>query len=340
METQKRRIKTAIVILNWNGKDWLEKFLPTIIQHSDTAEIIIADNGSTDDSLLFLSKNFPNIKVINNKENLGFAGGYNNALDRIHAEYYVLLNSDVEVSDNWLLPIIRLMDKDKDIAACQPKLLDFNNRKKFEYAGASGGFLDNLGYPFCRGRIFNFLEEDTGQYNDTAEVFWATGACLFVRADIFWEVGGFDSDFFAHQEEIDLCWRLRNKGYKIMVEPKSEVYHAGGGTLNASSSFKTYLNFRNNLCMLFKNLPLSSLFFVVIFRLLLDAVASITFLKQKDGFSHFFAIIKAHFYFYCAIPKLIIKRQKIKQKNKLVSKVNWSILFKNKVKGIKQFSDL
>ena len=340
METQKRRIKTAIVILNWNGKDWLEKFLPTIIQHSDMAEIIIADNGSTDDSLLFLSKNFPNIKVINNKENLGFAGGYNNALDQIHAEYYVLLNSDVEVSDNWLLPIIRLMDKDKDIAACQPKLLDFNNRKKFEYAGASGGFLDNLGYPFCRGRIFNFLEEDAGQYNDTAEVFWATGACLFVRADIFWEVGGFDSDFFAHQEEIDLCWRLRNKGYKIMVEPKSEVYHVGGGTLNASSSFKTYLNFRNNLCMLFKNLPLPCLFFVVIFRLLLDAVASITFLKQKDGFSHFFAIIKAHFYFYCAIPKLIIKRQKIKQKNKLVSKVNWSILFKNKVKGIKQFSDL
>jgi len=340
METQKSRIKTAIVILNWNGKDWLEKFLPTIIQHSDMAEIIIADNGSTDDSLLFLSKNFPNIKVINNKENLGFAGGYNNALDRIHAEYYVLLNSDVEVSDNWLLPIIRLMDKDKDIAACQPKLLDFNNRKKFEYAGASGGFLDNLGYPFCRGRIFNFLEEDAGQYNDTAEVFWATGACLFVRSDIFWEVGGFDSDFFAHQEEIDLCWRLRNKGYKIMVEPKSEVYHVGGGTLNASSSFKTYLNFRNNLCMLFKNLPLPCLFFVVIFRLLLDAVASITFLKQKDGFSHFFAIIKAHFYFYCAIPKLIVKRQKIKQKNKLVGKVNWSILFKNKVKGIKQFSDL
>ena len=340
METQKRRIKIAIVILNWNGKDWLEKFLPTIIQYSNTAEIIIANNGSSDDSLLFLSKNFPDIKVINHKENLGFAGGYNNSLDRIHAEYYVLLNSDVEVSDNWLSPIISLMDKDKDIAACQPKLLDFNNRKKFEYAGASGGFLDNLGYPFCRGRIFNFLEEDAGQYNDTAEVFWATGACLFVRADIFWEVGGFDSDFFAHQEEIDLCWRLRNKGYKIMVEPKSEVYHVGGGTLNASSSFKTYLNFRNNLCMLFKNLPLPSLFFVVFFRLLLDAVAAITFLKQKDGFSHFFAILKAHFYFYCAIPKLIVKRQKIKQKNKLVGKVNWNILFKNKVKGIKQFSDL
>ena len=340
METQKRRIKTAIVILNWNGKDWLEKFLPTIIQRSDTAEIIIADNGSTDDSLLFLSQNLPTIKVINNKENLGFAEGYNNALNQIHAEYYVLLNSDVEVSDNWLFPIISLMDKDKNIAACQPKLLDFNNRTKFEYAGASGGFLDNLGYPFCRGRIFNFLEEDSGQYNDTTEVFWATGACLFVRADIFWEVGGFDADFFAHQEEIDLCWRLRNKGYKVMVEPKSEVYHVGGGTLDASSSFKTYLNFRNNLYMLFKNLSLPSLLFVVLFRLLLDAIAAITFLQQKDGFSHFFAIVKAHFCFYFAIPKLIVKRQKIQQKNKLVGKVNWSILFKNKIKGIKRFSDL
>ncbi len=340
METQKRRIKAAIVILNWNGKDWLEKFLPTIIQHSNTAEIIIADNGSTDNSLLFLSKNLPTIKVINNKENLGFTGGYNKALNQIHAEYYVLLNSDVEVSDNWLFPIVSLMDKDKNIAACQSKLLDFNNRTKFEYAGASGGFLDNLGYPFCRGRIFDCLEEDGGQYNDTTEVFWATGACLFVRADAFWEVGGFDADFFAHQEEIDLCWRLKNKGYKVMVEPKSEVYHVGGGTLNADSSFKTHLNFRNNLCMLFKNLPLTSLLFVIPLRLLLDAVAAITFLKQKNGFSHFFAIVKAHFSFYFTIPKLIAKRQKINQKNNLVGKVNWSILFRNKVKGVKQFSDL
>jgi GT2 family glycosyltransferase len=340
METQKIKIKIAVVILNWNGKDWLEKFLPTIVRYTTDAEIIIADNSSTDNSLLFLSENFPTIKVISNKENLGFAGGYNKALNQIHAEYYVLLNSDVEISKNWLFPIISLMDKDKDIAACQPKLLDFNNRKRFEYAGASGGFLDNLGYPFCRGRIFDSLEEDEGQYNDTTEIFWATGACLFVRADAFWEVDGFDADFFAHQEEIDLCWRLKNKEYKVMIEPKSKVYHVGGGTLNAGSAFKTHLNFRNNLCMLFKNLPFASLLFLIPFRLLLDTVAAITFLKQENGLSHFFAIVKAHFSFYFAIPKLIAKRKKINQKNNLVGQVNWSILFRNKIKGIKRFSDL
>ena len=233
METQKRKIKTAVVILNWNGKDWLEKFLPTVVQYSKDATIIVADNGSTDDSISFLSANFPTVSIVNNKENLGFAGGYNKALNQIHAEYYVLLNSDVEVCENWISPIINLMDSDKNIAACQPKLLDFNNRSKFEYAGASGGFIDNLGYPFCRGRIFGSLEEDNGQYNDAVEVFWATGACIFVKAEAFWEVGGFDEEFFAHQEEIDLCWRLKNKGHKIMVEPSSVIYHVGGGTLDA-----------------------------------------------------------------------------------------------------------
>ena len=340
METQKRKIKTAVVILNWNGKDWLGKFLPTVIKHSSDAEIIVADNGSTDDSISFLSANFPTVSIVNNKENLGFAGGYNKVLNQIHAEYYVLLNSDVEVCENWLSPIINLMDSDKNIAACQPKLLDFNNRSKFEYAGASGGFIDNLGYPFCRGRIFDNLEEDNAQYNDAVEVFWATGACIFVRAESFWEVGGFDTDFFAHQEEIDLCWRLKNKGYKVMVEPKSVVYHVGGGTLDTGSPFKTHLNFRNNLKMLFKNLPLPSLFVVIPIRLLLDAVAAITFLKQKNGFFHFFAIVKAHFAFYFTIPKLIGKRQKISQKNNLAGKMNWSILVKNKLKGIKNFSDL
>ncbi len=340
METQKRKIKTAVVILNWNGKDWLRKFLPNVIKHSYDAEILIADNGSTDDSLIFLEENFPSITIVENKENLGFAGGYNKALNQIHAEYYVLLNSDVEVSESWLSPIVSLLDKDKTIAACQPKLLDFNKRNTFEYAGASGGFIDNLGYPFCRGRIFDSLEEDSGQYNDSSEVFWATGACLFLRADAFWDVGGFDADFFAHQEEIDLCWRLKNKGYKIMVEPKSEVFHVGGGTLDAASALKTYLNFRNNLAMLFKNLALFSLFIVIPIRLLLDAVAAISFLKQKKGISHLFAIIKAHFAFYFAIPKLLAKRQKIVQKHNLVGKSDWSILVKNKIKGIKRFLDL
>ena len=340
METQKRKIKTAVIVLNWNGKDWLEKFLPTIIRHSADAEVIIADNGSTDDSISFLAANFQNITIVNNNDNLGFAGGYNKALNQIHAEYYVLLNSDVEVSEDWLSPIINLMDSDNSIAACQPKLLDFNKRSTFEYAGASGGFIDNLGYPFCRGRIFNSLEEDNGQYNDAVEVFWATGACIFVRADAFWEVGGFDEDFFAHQEEIDLCWRLKNKGYRIMIEPVSVVYHVGGGTLDSGSAFKTHLNFRNNLCMLVKNLHLSSLFFVIPLRLLLDALAAITFLNQKNGFSHFFAIIKSHLSFYFAIPKLIGKRQKISQKNNLAGKMNWSILVKNKLEKIKNFSEL
>ena len=340
METQKIKIKTAVVILNWDGRDWLEKFLPTIVRHSADSEIIIADNGSTDDSLSFLADNFSAVLVVNNQKNLGFAGGYNKALNQIHAEYYVLLNSDIEVTEGWLSPIIKLMDSDKNIAACQPKLLDYTNKEKFEYAGASGGFIDKLGYPFCRGRIFDSLEEDKGQYNNAIEVFWATGACIFVRADTFWEVGGFDEDFFAHQEEIDLCWRLKNKGYKVMVEPKSVVYHVGGGTLNTGSPFKTHLNFRNNLCMLFKNLPFASLLFLIPFRLLLDTVAAITFLKQENGLSHFFAIVKAHFSFYFAIPKLIAKRKKINQKNNLVGQVNWSILFRNKIKGIKRFSDL
>ena len=340
METQKRKIKTAVIILNWNGKDWLEKLLPTVVQYGSDVEIIVADNGSTDDSISFLSENFPAIRIVNNKENLGFAGGYNKALNQIHAEYYVLLNSDVEVSGNWIAPIIDLMDSDKNIAACQPKLLDYNNRDKFEYSGASGGFIDRFGYPFCRGRIFDCLEEDCGQYNDAIEVFWATGACIFLKTEAFWEVGGFDEEFFAHQEEIDLCWRLKNKGYKIMVEPSSVIYHVGGGTLDADSPFKTHLNFRNNLKMLFKNLPLPSLFVVIPIRLLLDAVAAITFLKQKNGFSHFFAIVKAHFAFYFAIQKLISKRQKISQKNNLVGKMNYSILVKNKLKGIKNFSNL
>ena len=340
METQKRKIKFAIVILNWNGKAWLEKFLPTLVKHSQEATVFVADNGSNDDSVSFLTQEFPTVKIIENNENLGFAGGYNKALNHIHADYYVLINSDVEVTENWLSPIVSLMDGDKNIAACQPKILDYTNKGKFEYAGASGGFIDNLGYPFCRGRIFDNLEEDNGQYNDATEVFWATGACIFVRADAFWEVGGFDADFFAHQEEIDLCWRMKNKGYKIMVEPKSVVYHVGGGTLDAGSPFKTHLNFRNNLKMLFKNLSLPSLFFIIPIRLVLDGVAALTFLNKPKGIGHLFAVMKAHFSFYFEIPKLIEKRRKINHQTSFTEKINYSILVKNKLMGIKNFSDL
>jgi hypothetical protein len=338
METQK--IKIAVVVLNWNGKAWLEKFLPILINNSQEATVFVADNASDDDSVEFVTNNLPTVKIIINATNGGYAKGYNDALKQIDAEYFVLINSDIEVTTGWLTPIITLMDSDKKIAACQPKILDYNNKEKFEYAGASGGFIDNLGYPFCRGRVFDSLEEDKGQYNDSIEVFWATGACLFARASYFWEVGGLDEGFFAHQEEIDLCWRLKNKGYKIMVEPKSVVYHVGGGTLDAGSPFKTYLNFRNNLKMLFKNLPLPSLFMVIPMRLLLDGVAAFTFLNKPKGIHHLFAIIKAHFTFYLAIPGLIAKRQKITQKNKLAGKMGKSILVKNKLKRIKKFSDL
>ena len=340
METQKIKIKTAIVILNWNGRSWLENFLPSVIMYSKDAEIFVIDNGSTDDSVSFLNENFRSVIIIKNNKNLGFAGGYNTGLNKIHAEYYILLNSDIEVTKDWIEPIIELMEIDNNIAACQPKLLNYNKKTKFEYAGASGGFIDNLGYPFCRGRIFNNLEEDKGQYNDAIEIFWATGACLFIRTDLFWNVGGFDEDFFCHQEEIDLCWRLKNKGYKMMVQPNSKVYHVGGGTLNEDSPYKTYLNFRNNLYMIFKNIPLSYLFFVISIRLILDAVAAFSFLIQGKGLQHFWAIGKAHFVFYVTVPRLISKRQKIKQIKKLTGKFNWSIIYRNKLQGIKCFSDL
>ena len=343
METQEiktQEIKTAVIILNWNGKNWLENFLETLIKHSQNTNIFIGDNASTDDSISFVRKKFPSVKIIINKQNDGYAKGYNNVLSQISAKYYVLINSDIQVTKDWLYPIIRLMDNDKNISACQPKILDYKNKERFEYAGASGGFIDNLGYPFCRGRIFEDTEEDKGQYNNTKEIFWATGACLFVRASHFWDAEGLDEDFFAHQEEIDLCWRLKNKGYKIMVEPKSYVYHVGGGTLNTNSPFKTYLNFRNNLYMLFKNLPLSSLTKIIPLRLLLDGLAAFTFLKQSNGLKHFLMIGKAHLSFYFSIPKLIKKRNKIFQKNNLIGKVKYSILFKNKIQKIKKFSEL
>jgi len=338
METQK--IKTAVVVLNWNGKAWLEKFLPTLVKHSHIATVFVADNASTDHSIDFVENSFPSVRIIENAKNGGYAKGYNDALKQIDAEYFVLINSDIEVTEGWLYPVIDLMDSDKKIAACQPKLLDYKKRNTFEYAGASGGFIDKLGYPFCRGRIFDDIEQDNGQYNDAIEVFWATGACLFIRASCFNEIGGLDEDFFAHQEEIDLCWRLKNSGYKIMVQPKSVVYHVGGGTLSVGSPFKTHLNFRNNLFMLFKNLPTTYLFINIPARLVLDGLAALTFLNKEKGLQHVLAIAKAHFIFYFEIPKLIAKRRKIKQKNNLVGKVDWSILLKNKIKGINRFSEL
>ena len=338
METQKMKI--AIIILNHNGKNWLEKFLPTTTKYSEIAEIIVADNSSNDDSIDFLKDQYSHIKIISNKNNYGYAGGYNKALKSINSKYYILLNSDVQVSKNWIEPIISLMEKNKNIAACQPKILDYKIKNRFEYAGACGGYIDVFGYPFCRGRIFEHIEEDYQQYNNKLEVFWATGACLFIRSDAFWEVDGFDEDFFAHQEEIDLCWRLKNNGYKIMVEPKSRVYHVGGATLNTNSPYKTYLNFRNNLFMLIKNVKFSEILVIIPIRLVLDAIAAISFLNQKNGVSHLIAIVKAHIIFYFSIPKLIKKHKKINQTRKLSGKKNYSIIIKNKIQGIKRYSDL
>jgi GT2 family glycosyltransferase len=306
--------KIAVVILNWNGKKFLEKFLPSVIKFSQNdAAIIVADNKSTDNSIEFLKQNYANIRIIENNENGGFAKGYNDALAQIDAEYYVLLNSDIEVTENWIKPIIDLMDSETNIAVCQPKIRSYNDPNMFEYAGAAGGFIDKYGYPFCRGRLFQTLEEDKGQYNDMIDIFWATGACMFVKASVYHKFGGLDEDFFAHMEEIDFCWRLKNKGYRIVYCPDSMVFHVGGGTLPKISSRKTYLNFRNNFTLLYKNLPSNQIFKVFLVRLPLDGIASIKFLFD-GGFKDFFAVAKAHFAFYLSLPKHHKKRKIIQPK--------------------------
>ncbi len=308
-------IKTAVVILNWNGKKFLETFLPSLLAHTQhDAELIIADNASTDDSLEFLRSNYPQIKIIQNKENGGFSKGYNDALAQVEAQYFVLLNSDIEVTPNWINPVIHLMDSDPSVAACQPKILSYHDRSSFEYAGAAGGFIDKYGYPFCRGRVFQTLEKDEGQYDTVAEIFWATGACMFVRADLYKQFGGLDNDFFAHMEEIDFCWRMKNNGYKIMYCPDSTVFHVGGGTLPKVSWRKTYLNFRNNLILLYKNLPTHRIPEVFVVRFFLDTLASLKFLLD-GGFHDFMAVSRAYVSFYSSFTRNKIKRKKIKHSN-------------------------
>lgn len=304
-----RPMKTAVVILNWNGRLFLEAFLPKIIETSkDVADVIIADNQSTDDSVEYLQKTFPEIRIIHTGGNYGYAGGYNRALAQIDAEYFILLNSDIEVTQNWIEPVIELMDSDENIAACQPKILSFKDRSLFEYAGAGGGFIDRYGYPFCRGRIFQAIEHDKGQYDENCEIFWASGACMFVRASIFRESGGLDEDFFAHMEEIDICWRMKQMGYKVMYCGESRVYHVGGGSLDKSSPKKTYLNIRNNNTMLYKNLPPGQLYPIFISRFFLDMMAAIKFLID-GGVRHFSAVVRAHLGFYFALGKNRKKRR-------------------------------
>ena len=331
--------RVAVVILNWNGKDFLAKFLPDVIMYSqEDADVIIADNASTDDSVEFLKKNFPTIRIILNNENGGYAKGYNEALAQIDADYYVLLNSDIEVTQDWIKPIIKLMEMDPQVVACQPKLVSFYEREKFEYAGASGGFIDKYGYPFCRGRLFQSLEYDKGQYDDPVEVFWATGACLFVKAVVYHELGGLDDRFFAHMEEIDFCWRAKNAGYKIMVCPESKVYHVGGGTLPKKSWKKTYLNMRNNNIMMFKNLPSDRLFPVFFSRLILDGVAAIKFLFD-GGIMDFWAVIKAHWKFFALIPQL--KKERKSANLQFTSNVyQKNLVIEYFIKKKKKYSDL
>ncbi len=314
-------MKIAIVILNWNGRQFLEKFLPNIIENSaDVAEVIVADNDSADNSVQFLQESYPSIRVIRLAQNYGFAGGYNKAFAQIEADYYVLLNSDLEVTPNWIQPVIDLMESDPLIAACQPKIRSYHDPEKFEYAGAAGGFIDKYGYPFCRGRLFQSIEEDHGQYDDVTEIFWATGACMFVRAEVYHIMKGLDDYFFAHMEEIDFCWRLKNYGYKVMYCPSSTVFHIGGGTLPKNNSQKTYLNIRNNNIMLYKNLQSKRLARVFMARFFLDLLASLKFLVD-GGFKDFFAVFKAHFDFWKNFGALREKREKIEHQR--VSRIYW-----------------
>jgi GT2 family glycosyltransferase len=331
----------AIVILNWNGKKYLAQFLPSVIKSTySNKKIIVADNASTDDSVLFLRDNYPTVEILQHTSNEGFANGYNTALRQVKAEYYVLLNSDVEVTPGWIEPIITLMEADKKIAACQPKILNYNNKTQFEYAGACGGWMDSLGYPFSRGRVFDDCETDAGQYDQVQPCFWASGASLFVRAAVYHELNGLDAYFFAHQEEIDLCWRMQLAGYSIYVQPASVVYHVGGGTLPKGNNRKTYLNFRNNLIMLYKNLPMPEAFFKIWFRLLLDAIAAWKALLSGNG-GYFFSVIKAHVQFVKWL--LFNQKQSLIPPNKKTALPGWyngSVVWDYFIRKKKKFSEI
>lgn len=282
-----------VVILNWNGRNHLRRFLPSVVENTPPGvEVIVADNGSDDHSVKLLEREFPTVGIVRLARNYGFAGGYNRALRQIGGDYHILLNSDAETPAGWCEPLIRYLDSHPETAAVAPKLLSYKDRTQFEYAGASGGFIDALGYPFCRGRILGTIEEDHGQYDDARDVFWATGACFACRAEVFRALGGFDEDFFAHQEEIDLCWRMQLAGWRVAVEPRSVVYHLGGATL-AASPRKNFLNHRNNLAMLYKNLPDGRRQRVIFTRMLLDGISAIGYLA-KGSTDNFRAVVRAH----------------------------------------------
>lgn len=325
--------KIAVVILNWNGAKLLEQFLPSVVAYSNEANIYVADNASTDNSIAVIKEQFPSVQIIQNEGNFGFAMGYNVALQNVEEPYYALVNSDIEVTENWLSPILTIFDNEPNTGIIQPKILDYKNKDYFEYAGAAGGYIDQYGYPYCRGRIFESIEKDHRQYDDQTEIFWASGSCFFIRKEIYRTLNGFDPDFFAHQEEIDLCWRAFNLGYSAKYTSKSVVYHVGGATLNHSNPKKTFLNFRNSLFMLLKNLPSHQLFPIIFIRLVLDGLAGIQFIF-KGKFAHCFAILKAHFYFYHLINYNLKKRGTIQKSDYYQSK---SIVFSYFLNQKKQF---
>ena len=332
-------MKTAIVILNWNGKKLLEQFLPSIVNFSsEKAEIYVADNASSDNSVDFIKKYYPSVHIVQNKSNGGYAKGYNDALQNIDADIYCLINSDIEVSENWISPVLEIFKKENNTAIIQPKILDYNRKNYFEYAGAGGGFIDLFGYPYCRGRVFNSIEKDTKQFDDVTEIFWASGACFFIRSRVYHDLNGFDEDYFAHQEEIDLCWRSKNKGFQIKYVGNSCVYHLGGATLQETNPQKTFLNFRNSLLNVIKNVPKQWFLFVVSTRLILDGVAGIKFFIELRPI-HTWAVFKAHLSVYKNFYKFLKKRNKLQRKEQysLHISVVWQyfILKRKKFKNLR-----
>lgn len=328
--------KVAVVILNWNGADLLRQFLPSVIQYSPEATIYVADNASTDNSIEVLQEEFPLVKIIQNTGNFGFAKGYNEALKVVDEPILALVNSDIEVTESWLTPILSQFENEPNTAIIQPKILDFKKKTHFEYAGAAGGFIDKFGFPFCRGRIFETIEEDKGQYNDIIDIFWATGACFFIRNEVFKKLNGFDENFFAHQEEIDLCWRVKNLEFDIKYNGNSTVFHIGGATLQTGSPQKTFLNFRNSLWMMTKNLPKKKLLSRIFIRMILDGIAGIKFLLEGKP-KHLWAVLKSHFYFYWYLPKFLKKRENIALTN--YYKIN-SVVYSYFINGKKFFTEL
>lgn len=326
-------MRTAIAILNWNGLDLLKTFLPSVVKYSDDAEVYVIDNQSTDDSCSYIQEEFPEVRLIVNDKNYGYSGGYNHGLKTLTEDVFVLLNNDVEVTEGWLIPIKKLFKTQNNVAVVQPKILDYKRKSYFEYAGAAGGFIDKFGYPYCRGRIFNTLEEDNGQYDQNVPIFWASGACLAIRREVFYKAGALDENYFAHQEEIDLCWRVQNLGHQVMFAHKSQVYHNGGSTLSAYNPQKTFLNFRNSLFNLIKNTKSPLRYYLVILRLLLDGIAGLKFLLSGE-FKHFLAVLKAHVSFYINFSKVFKQRSghiKLK-KYAAINSIVWSyyVLKKNK----------